>query len=294
MEHYIFLIQIISLILSFTVMIILLQRGYVLFAVYTLLMIFRTGIFALVRYGNLSRFFIFPQFFNDRALAGLIYALLVYFSHFFLFRGLYKQDNRRTSLPLSFAFVLVSLYSLILYVMILLEIDLSRIPCDLLSVTSLSVIPILTVKVIIFIGGIHLIFKRDKKRDYILFIFLLSLGILSDGIFFAYDFVRPVTILTAVFLPPLSFLFLLPKSKELSSSTLPIEELSTTYSLTEEETSLVMLISQGMSNKEIAFEWQISLSKVKHKIHILYKKCGIHSRWELISMLHVESRQTIE
>ena len=55
--------------------------------------------------------------------------------------------------------------------------------------------------------------------------------------------------------------------------------------LTNDEREIVIAIREGKSNKEIAYDRNTTLSIIKHKIFQLYKKCGINSRWELISLL---------
>ncbi|THV57341.1 LuxR family transcriptional regulator [Flagellimonas alvinocaridis] len=54
--------------------------------------------------------------------------------------------------------------------------------------------------------------------------------------------------------------------------------------LTPQERNIVDYILQDMSNKEIAAELFISLSTVKTHINNLYKKLGVSSREEIVSL----------
>ena len=64
-----------------------------------------------------------------------------------------------------------------------------------------------------------------------------------------------------------------------------IREIQKKYSLTERESQVLELLSNGMSNEEICKRLIISLSTVKKHIYNLYNKTGVNSRSKLISLL---------
>lgn len=57
------------------------------------------------------------------------------------------------------------------------------------------------------------------------------------------------------------------------------------HGLDDEEIQILKDILEGKSNKEIAYERQLSLSQVKHRIHKLFKQWGISRRYELFSLM---------
>lgn len=299
MEHLIFLVQIISLILAFSSLIILIQnflrrpdRAIVYFSAALLLMMIRTIIFALARYGNLSRFFVFSVRFPTHFSGGLVYGSLVFFSHFFLLLAIFSLVKKKIPLIVYILYCCFSLYSMIMYTLLMRGVRFPDLPYSWQNVNGLSIVPILSVKAILFICGSVLSYLSLKNRKQALFLILISAGMAADGIFFAFEPFRPLTLFLSVLLPYSAFLLVMPgilrmRFKDVSQEKKGngIELLVRKFGLTDEERSIVSAIGEGKSNKEIAFDRDTTLSIIKHRIFQLYKKCGINSRWELLSLL---------
>lgn len=293
MEHFIFLVQIISLILAASALVLLFQiylrdkeRLLLFFIIALSLIMTRTVVFALARYGELSRFFIFSVRFSSHLEGGLVYCSLVYTSHFFLIMAMARLAGRRIP-PLVYGTVgAISLYSLGMYILLLLGKAPPFIPCFWRNVTGLSVIPILSIKGILFFCGLFLAFSRSRSARLTAFLLLQSFGQAADGFFYAFEPLRPLTLLLSMILPYGGYLFLLPFILRKKASVGTTGELLRRLELTEEERDMAEAIREGKSNKEIAFERGVTLSVVKHRIFQLYRKCGINSRWELINLLN--------
>ncbi|WP_144023740.1 LuxR C-terminal-related transcriptional regulator [Paenibacillus sp. FSL H8-0548] len=65
-------------------------------------------------------------------------------------------------------------------------------------------------------------------------------------------------------------------------STTPDQTLLFEILLTEQETRVLQLINQGMSNKEIAFQFHISGETVKSHIKSIYRKLGVNNRVKVL------------
>jgi DNA-binding CsgD family transcriptional regulator len=296
----------ISLVLAFTSIIILIQKylitkqqNILFFQIAVILMFLRTLIFALVRYGTVSSFFIFPVRFGTHYSGGLVYVSLVYFSHFFLLLGMISLAKRKIRF-LNLSFVIIpSLYSIVFFALLNLGI---RLPSNfgiLICTTGFAIIPVLVVKVVILYNGIYLSIltaksQNDSSRVLLIFFFLfISFGQMFDGLFYAFADFRFVTLVLSIILPYTAFLIFLPKAidtiykNEMVSlfDDKKIEIFSEQYDLTEQDKELVSAILRGSSNKEIAYNLKTTLSIIKHRIFSLYKKCSINSRWELINLI---------
>jgi len=57
------------------------------------------------------------------------------------------------------------------------------------------------------------------------------------------------------------------------------------YQLTFQEKTIISLIEEGMTNKEIASELSISVSTVKTHTNNIYKKFNVHSRTEMLNLV---------
>ncbi len=66
---------------------------------------------------------------------------------------------------------------------------------------------------------------------------------------------------------------------------LKISSLGVSYSLTERETEILHLLSQGKSNSDMSNVMFISESTVKTHLHHIYQKFGVHTRRELEDMI---------
>jgi two-component system LytT family response regulator len=69
---------------------------------------------------------------------------------------------------------------------------------------------------------------------------------------------------------------------KLRSPRTPEEELSLKVILTEQETKIVLLITDGLSNKEIAYHLNITVETVKSHIKNLYRKLNVNNRVQLL------------
>lgn len=58
------------------------------------------------------------------------------------------------------------------------------------------------------------------------------------------------------------------------------------FNITPKEREVIKFLKDGLGNKEIAFEMNISFSTVKNHIYNIYKKTGAQSRIELIKILN--------
>lgn len=58
------------------------------------------------------------------------------------------------------------------------------------------------------------------------------------------------------------------------------------FNITPKEREVIKLLKDGLGNKEIAYEMNISFSTVKNHIYHIYKKTGAQSRIELIKILN--------
>jgi len=306
MEHYIFLVQMISMALAAASIILLIQKytnirqkSILFFIIAISLILIRIIVFALARYGQVSRYFVFPVRFVNLPIGGLVYVSLLYSSHIFLLCGMYALIGKKLH-PVRLLMVLTpSLYSVTLFLILLKGINTTSYYYWIFSIESLSVIPILTVKTLLFYHGVILSNSMLKEKDFpsavltVSFFLILCTGQVFDGIFYAFEPFRYFTLPLSMVLPYTAYLILLPlilngQSKEDMSSQLNdklMGKFCRSYKLSEQEIEIIRSIIQGKSNKEIAYDNETTLSIIKHKIFNLYKKCGINSRWELINLL---------
>lgn len=107
-------------------------------------------------------------------------------------------------------------------------------------------------------------------------------------------FAPPVTLCLYFFLPAAAYFLVLPRImkrrrlQERDGENL-LAGLAESCGLTPEEVALVKDILEGKSNKEIAFEQDLTLAVVKHRLFKLYKKCRVQSRWELFALFQDQS-----
>ena len=306
MEHIIFLVQMISMALAAASIILLIQKysntqqkGILLFIFAITFILIRTIIFALARYGQVSRFFVFPVRFVNLPVGGLVYVSLLFTAHIFLLLGMYSLAGKKIHAVNLLLILIPSVYSVFLFIILLNGIPISAHYYWIFSIDSLTIIPILTVKSMLLFNGILLSFQLVKKKDSIhsglslAFILTLCIGQIFDGIFYAFEPFRYITLVLSMALPYTAYLILLPLiinrlSKEDLSSQFNDKLMGNfckSYMLSEQEIEIIRCIIQGKSNKEIAFDKGTTLSIIKHRIYSLYKKCGINSRWELINLL---------
>lgn len=306
MEHVIFFVQMISLALGFTSIILLTlkftatKKRSILFFIAAIFLIFtRTVIFALARYGQVSRFFVFPVRFVNLPMGGLVYVSLIFSSHLLLLVSMYSLVNRKLRIFNLLLILLPALYSLILFSLLIHGFKPSSYSYWVFSIESLTIIPILTVKILLFVNGIVLScsIKKSQKRArgwlYGVFFTLLGLGQVFDGIFYSFEPFRYVTLLLSMILPYSAYLIFLPliinkeHNFDLTSqfNDKLIEGFCRRNKLSDEDKDLIKSIIHGKSNKEIAYNRETTLSIIKHRIYNLYKKCSINSRWELIDLL---------
>jgi DNA-binding NarL/FixJ family response regulator len=61
------------------------------------------------------------------------------------------------------------------------------------------------------------------------------------------------------------------------------------YGLTQRETDVVPLLARGLATKQIAAELCISRHTVSDHIKIIFEKCGVTSRGELVAKIFTEN-----
>ena len=66
---------------------------------------------------------------------------------------------------------------------------------------------------------------------------------------------------------------------------LRIEDLSTSYGLTQREIEVLHLLAQGKTNAQIGQDMFIAEGTVKAHVQHIYQKLDVHSRKELLALL---------
>jgi DNA-binding CsgD family transcriptional regulator len=306
MEHYSLLWQIISITLGFITITSLGQLCYrtgnkavLPFLIALVFIIGRNIIFTLVRYGNISRFFVLQRNLESTPLGGLIYVSLIYLSHFLLLKAMYRLAKRSISPAVAGAYLLISAFSLTLYLFLVSENWPAFFPARWDDLAVLSVYPVLAVKGLVLYGALRISLFTGSGREsgparYETMLYLaIGSALLLDGLayFMSTLSIHFFSLYTVVFYPAL--LVLLPliikgtplaKDKPVLDQR-KIDNLCTEFGFSIREKEIITLIAQGKSNKEIAWAQQANLSKTKRMIYGIYKKCAINSRWELISLL---------
>ncbi|NLY07887.1 MAG: response regulator transcription factor [Spirochaetales bacterium] len=72
--------------------------------------------------------------------------------------------------------------------------------------------------------------------------------------------------------------------KQRKSRTITIADLNA-YHISEREFSVIQLVSQGLTNKEIASELNISVNTVNNHVANIFSKTGVRSRIDLLNLL---------
>lgn len=75
---------------------------------------------------------------------------------------------------------------------------------------------------------------------------------------------------------------------------LVMHQVATDASLTEREASVLLLLGRGRNRQAISDELQISKETAKTHIQSIYRKVGVHSQQELLSLLEMRSSQVEE
>ncbi len=65
------------------------------------------------------------------------------------------------------------------------------------------------------------------------------------------------------------------------SIVVPVDDVQQAYRLTDSELEIAQLLARGLSNKEIAQKTNRSVHTVKHHVHRVLQKLGIHARGKL-------------
>ncbi len=125
--------------------------------------------------------------------------------------------------------------------------------CLAVNITSLSLIPLCF---------LSLFFSTIKEMSYPIYVLAFSI------IMMVYYYTR----------------FNLDVEKEKKHATLTFESL-TQYSITEREFSVIKLICEGLTNKEIARELSISVNTVNNHVANIFDKMGVRSRIDLLKQL---------
>lgn len=75
-----------------------------------------------------------------------------------------------------------------------------------------------------------------------------------------------------------------PEEGMLDSMKLRIEDLSTSYGLTQREIEVLHLLAQGKTNAQIGQDMFIAEGTVKAHVQHIYQKLDVHSRKELLAL----------
>ena len=132
--------------------------------------------------------------------------------------------------------------------------------------------------------------KDAKVKIMVKTLFIVSLS-LTPAMILSLLFINlldlfVVLVLLSFAIVLLVFLFLIvgqeervAETKEFDKSCLDV------YGITERETEIVMLIRQGKSNKEIAYELSISVNTVNNHVAKIFSKTNVSSRIDLLNLL---------
>lgn len=133
--------------------------------------------------------------------------------------------------------------------------------------------------------------ENKQSRDVCLAINIVSLSLIPLCFFSLFfptvkEFSYPVYVLafSIIMLVYYYSRFTLDVEKGKKHSTLSLESLSS-YKITEREFSVIQLICEGLTNKEIASELSISVNTVNNHVANIFDKMGVRSRIDLLKLL---------
>lgn len=133
--------------------------------------------------------------------------------------------------------------------------------------------------------------ENKQSRDVCLAINIVSLALIPLCFFSLFfpivnDFSYPVYVLafSIIMLVYYYCRFTLDVQEEKKHSTLSLESLSS-YRITEREFSVIKLVCEGLTNKEIAAELSISVNTVNNHVANIFDKMGVRSRIDLLKLL---------
>lgn len=133
--------------------------------------------------------------------------------------------------------------------------------------------------------------ENKQSRDVCLAINIVSLALVPlcfFSLFFAAvkDFSYPVYVLafSIIMLVYYYSRFTIDVEEKKKHSTLSLESLAS-YKITEREFSVIQLICDGLTNKEIAGELSISVNTVNNHVANIFDKMGVRSRIDLLKLL---------
>lgn len=133
--------------------------------------------------------------------------------------------------------------------------------------------------------------ENKQSRDVCLAINIVSLSLIPLCFFSLFfptvkEFSYPVYVLafSIIMLVYYYSRFTLDVEEGKKHSTLSLESLSS-YKITEREFSVIQLICEGLTNKEIASELSISVNTVNNHVANIFDKMGVRSRIDLLKLL---------
>ena len=133
--------------------------------------------------------------------------------------------------------------------------------------------------------------ENKQSRDVCLAINIVSLSLIPlcfFSLFFSAvkDFSYPVYVLafSIIMLVYYYSRFTIDVEEKKKHSTLSLESLAS-YKITEREFSVIQLICDGLTNKEIAGELSISVNTVNNHVANIFDKMGVRSRIDLLKLL---------
>jgi len=313
MQHYTFLWQVFGLVLGFGAFISLshqyrhLKKKYLLwFSLSAIFFLLRTFIFMVDDYSRGSLESIINPYFERTALAGLLFVICISFHLIFQLKALLGIIDKKMSWILVFLWGIVYLFfgGIFIYLIIF------KWPPSywrmIFSYQFLNKAPLISGKIILGALAPLFFYSLYKSKSYnrwtFLFYLMLYLSHMVDLILSTFPPTALITIPLYFLLPNLSYLLILPRVGKI----VPADDggvlkrdrgknrLVQLYDLNIDESHLVEFLLDGKSNKDIAWEKETTLAAVKHRLHKLYKKCGVGSRWELFALARMEDENEIE
>jgi len=294
MLHYTFLWQVLGMLVGFGSFIIVLQNYrsnrnnfLILFLLSIFFTFIRTLIFTIHNYSKASRAGILSFHFDRGLTAGFLYVLLIALASYFLIRGLCGITGLKFPLWLSILYWIYYSSALLLYLLLMMRWRYPAALRPLFTFRIIADIPFYTGKILLLVI-IPFLIKRNRQA-VILILILLAIQ-LADALIRLYPDNLTISLPLYFILPGAAYMIILPgllgkKKTEVqkNNKTERIAQMAARFRLNSEEAVMLAAVLEGKSNKEIAWEQNVSLSIIKHRLYRIYRKCGVSSRWEIFA-----------
>ena len=157
-----------------------------------------------------------------------------------------------------------------------------------LFVLVIAVLCFLLIKKPIFESD-NKIYMNDQKIFYLLYLIMFSINYLVTDVL-EYNCYRFSIVEFFIHLIPIYYLkYLMEKHEDYNKKIVDqvdIDLFIKKHNISKREWDIISLIIDGKSNRIIEEKLFISINTVKSHVYNIYKKTGIKSRWELISLLN--------